>query len=66
MGEYSEAFVAFDTSKAKHAVGHCQLRQPWYVRSVGGAAARVGELLCSPIVLPRSNRAGGKKAAWVR
>jgi hypothetical protein len=45
---------------------HCQLNRPWYARRVGGAAVRVRELLCSPIVLPRSSRAGGKKAAWVR
>jgi hypothetical protein len=35
--------------------GHCQLNRPWYARRVGGAAARVGELLCSPIMLPRSS-----------
>jgi alpha-ketoglutarate-dependent taurine dioxygenase len=43
---------------------HCQLKQPWYARRVGGAAARVGELLCSPIVLPRER--GRKKALWAR
>ena len=42
--------------------GHCQLKRPWYARRVGGAAARVGEFLCSPIMLPRSSRAGRKKA----
>src|SRR6516164_1435581 len=42
---------------------HCQLKRPWYAARVGDAAARVGELLCSPIVLPRSSRAGPKKGA---
>jgi hypothetical protein len=42
---------------------HCQLKRPWYARRVGGAAARVGELLCSPIMLPRSSRAGPEKGA---
>jgi len=42
--------------------GHCQLKRPWYARCVGGAAARVGELLCSPIMLPRSSRAGPEEA----
>jgi glycine/D-amino acid oxidase-like deaminating enzyme len=42
---------------------HCQLKRPWYARRVGGAAARVGELLCSPIMLPRSSRAGPEKSA---
>jgi hypothetical protein len=45
---------------------HCQLKRPWYAPRVGGAAARVGELLCSPIVLSRSSRAGPKKAPSVR
>ena len=45
---------------------HCQLKRPWHARRVGGAAARVGELLCSPIMLPRSSRAGRKKVLWVR
>jgi hypothetical protein len=48
------------------AGGHCQLKRPWYARRVGGAAARVGELLCSPIMLSRSSRAGPEKALWVR
>jgi peptidoglycan/xylan/chitin deacetylase (PgdA/CDA1 family) len=42
---------------------HCQLERPWYARRVGGAAARVGEVLCSPIMLPRSSRAGPEKGA---
>jgi hypothetical protein len=42
---------------------HCQLKRLWYARRVGGAAARVGELLCSPIMLPRSSRAGPEKSA---
>jgi hypothetical protein len=41
----------------------CQLKRPWYAARVGGAAARVGELPCSPIVLPRSSRAGPEKGA---
>src|SRR5215831_3064113 len=32
---------------------HCQLTRLWYARRVGGAAARVGELLYVPIMLPR-------------
>jgi putative transposase len=32
---------------------HCQLKRPWYARRVGGAAARVEELLCSPMLLAR-------------
>jgi hypothetical protein len=40
---------------------HCQLKRPWYARHVGDAAVRVGELLCSPIMLPRSSRAGRKR-----
>src|SRR6516162_4272692 len=43
--------------------GHCQLKRPWYAARVGGAAARVGELLCSLTVLPRSSRAGLEKGA---
>jgi hypothetical protein len=46
--------------------GHCQLKRLWYARRVGGAAARVGELLYSPIMLPRSSRAAPEKAPWVR
>src|SRR5689334_17421908 len=45
---------------------YCQLKRPWYARRVGGAAARVGELLCSPIALPRSAERGRRKALWVR
>jgi hypothetical protein len=45
---------------------HCQLSRPWYARSVGGAAARVGRsfarLLCCPALTER----GRKKAPWVR
>src|SRR5215472_10820748 len=32
--------------------GHCQLKLPWCALRVGGAAARVGELLCPPTVEP--------------
>ena len=46
-------------------VRYCQLKRPWYGRRVGGAAARVGELLCSPIILSRSSRAGPEKGALV-
>jgi hypothetical protein len=45
---------------------HCQLKRPWYAPRVGGAPARVGELLCSPFVLPRSAERGRKKAPSVR
>jgi hypothetical protein len=44
-------------------IRHCQFKQPWYAARVGGAAARLGELLCSPIVLPRSSRGGPEKGA---
>jgi len=40
---------------------HCQLKPPWYALRVGGAAARVGELLCSPSVLPALKPSGAKK-----
>jgi hypothetical protein len=33
------------------ALPHCQLKRPWYARRLGGAAARVGKLFCSPIML---------------
>src|SRR3954465_501958 len=42
---------------------HFQIMRPGYAPHVGGAAARVGELLCLPIVLPRSSRAGPEKGA---
>jgi hypothetical protein len=45
---------------------HCQLKRPWYARRIGGAAARVGELLCLPIMAPRSSERGPEKAPWVR
>src|SRR5215467_2533854 len=50
--------VAFDRDDR-----HCQLKRLRHARRVGGAAARVGELLCSPIMLPRSSRAGPEKGA---
>src|SRR5262252_284517 len=50
----------------KRLLGHCQLKRPWYARRVGGAVARVGELLCSPIMLPRSSGVGPEKAISVR
>ena len=41
---------------------HCQLSRPWYVRCVGGAAARVeGPLLA--YCAARSSRAGPQKGA---
>ena len=42
---------------------HCQLKPPWYALRVGGAAARVGELLCSPILLPALKPSGAEKGA---
>jgi hypothetical protein len=45
---------------------HCQLKRPWYARRVGGAPARVGELLCSPIMLPAQAERGRKKVPLVR
>jgi transposase len=56
----------YQARTADSRAGHCQLKRPWYARRVGGAAARVGELLCSPIVMPRSGRAGPEEALWVR
>ena len=52
-----------DVEELLAARGHCQLKRPWYAHRVGGAAARVGELLSSPITLPRSDRAGPAKGA---
>jgi cation diffusion facilitator CzcD-associated flavoprotein CzcO len=54
-------FTAVGILSAYTLPGHCQLKQSWYARRVGGAAARVGELLCSPIMPPRSSRAGPEK-----
>jgi thiamine pyrophosphate-dependent acetolactate synthase large subunit-like protein len=45
---------------------HCQPKQPCYAGCVGGAAARVGELLCSPIMMPIQAERGRKTALWVR
>src|SRR5499426_4320174 len=39
-------------------IGHCQLKRPRYARCVGGTAARVEELLCSPAVLPAQAERG--------
>ena len=67
FGEYFRYLAARDEyGSADLAVGYCQLKRPWYARRVGGASARVGELPCSPITLPRSSQAGRKKALWVR
>ena len=41
-----------------HFVRHCQLSRLWYARCVGGSRPKV---LCSPIVLPSSNREGPQK-----
>jgi Molybdopterin-binding domain of aldehyde dehydrogenase len=49
--------------RSQYYGGHCQLRRPWYAPCVGGTAARGRKVLCSPIVLPRSNRAGPQKGA---
>jgi KUP system potassium uptake protein len=46
--------------------GHCQLKRPWYARRVGGAAVRVGELLCSPTYAAPLKPGGAGKAPWVR
>src|SRR4051812_11341117 len=45
----------------ERTVAHCQLKQPWYAGRVGGAAARVGGLVCSPTMLPRSSERGRPK-----
>ena len=45
---------------------HCQLKRPWYACGVGGAAARVGEPLCAPIMLPAQAERGRKKPLWLR
>ena len=69
-----EANLRFHISNLRKVLGdgregarwYCQLKRPWYARRVGGAAARVEELLCSPIMLPRSTERGRRKAPWVR
>ena len=63
---YSRLMGADEEGTHERFTGHCQLKQPWYARLVGGAAARVGEFLCSPIVLPRSAERGRNKALCVR
>jgi hypothetical protein len=48
MGEYSEAFVAFDTAKTKHAVAIADGGRNGEVRFVGDVAsspARVAQLI---------------------
>jgi hypothetical protein len=55
--------VKLPHARLKHLVAHCQLKRSWYASRVGGAAARVGELLCSPIALARLSRAGPGKGA---
>jgi hypothetical protein len=54
---------SWQNMSTERRIAHCQLKRPWYARRVGGAAARVGELLCTPITLPRSSRAGPEKSA---
>src|ERR1700730_15230739 len=46
MGEYSEAFVAFDTSKTKHAVAIAE-------GEVGGEVRFLGDISSSPAVVER-------------
>ena len=58
--------IAVQLADLETAERHCQLKRPWYAPRVGGAVARVGELLCSPIVLPGSAERGRKKAPSVR
>jgi adenylate cyclase len=45
---------------------HCQLSRPWYARSVGGAAARVGRSFARLVCCPALTERGSKKAPWVR
>jgi hypothetical protein len=42
---------------------YCQLSRPWYARCVGGAAARVGKILCPLIALPALTERGPEKGA---
>jgi hypothetical protein len=49
-----------DAPGRQRAERHCQLNPPRYALRVSGASARVGELLCSPIVLPARKWPGGK------
>ena len=63
FGEYFRYLAARDEyGSADLAVGYCQLKRPWYARRVGGAAARVGELVCLPIMLPAQAERGRKGA----
>ena len=79
MGEYSEAFVAFDTSKTKHAVAIAEGGRRGEVRFLGDVAsspARVERLTrswrdatTSCISATRQGRPAtdctGKSASWV-
>jgi hypothetical protein len=42
--------------------GHCQLIRPWYARSVGGAAARVGRSFAHQLCYPALTERGREKA----
>jgi hypothetical protein len=55
------AFLAEMERVVPWSVRQCQLKRPWYARRVGGAAVRVGELLCSPIMLPAQASGAGKR-----
>ena len=57
----TDASTVIRTGGKEALRAHCQLKQPWYARRVGGAAARVGELPCSPIMLPRLKPSGPEK-----
>jgi hypothetical protein len=54
---------AHEDAEGELLARYCQLKRPWYARRVRGAAARVGGLFCSPIMLPHSSRAGPEKGA---
>ena len=52
--------------RQEQARRHFQIKRPWYACIVGGTAARVEELLCSPIVLPARAERGRRKAPSFR
>jgi transposase len=53
MGEYSEAFVAFDTAKVKHAVAIADGGR-------GGEVRFVGEVASTPVTVERLIRKPGR------
>jgi len=58
----SERFTLRQTAQARDDFArHRQLKRRWYARRVGGAEARVEELLCSRIVLPPLKPSGAGK-----